>query len=170
MKKTVYLSLGSNSGNRERNLRQAVECLGPLGKVMEVSPIYETEPVGVGPQRWYLNCAVALRTELGPRQLLIRTRQIEKELGRRRMVSIASERKRPRPIDIDILLLGKVVLDSLKLVIPHPAMHQRRFVLEPLAEIAPRVRHPLLKSSVRQMRDAVQTESQSTRRFKNAFV
>jgi len=134
MEKTVYLSLGSNLGDRARNLEAAIERLRSLGEVAAVSSFYETEPVSDIRQPWFLNCAVMLRTEKMPRQLLSAVMAIEQALGRKRTVA-----KGPRTLDIDILLFGPFVVDAPGLVIPHPAMHERRFVLAPLAEIAPRL-------------------------------
>ena len=150
MKKSVYLSLGSNVGDRRANLASAIEKLGELGTVAAVSSFYETEPVEVQQQGWFLNCAVKLETEAMPRQLLRRVLDIEQSMGRKR-----TQAKGPRTIDIDILLFGSSVVEAKGLTIPHPAMHERRFVLEPLAEIAPEVRHPVLKRSAREMRDAL---------------
>ena len=148
MRKTVYLSLGSNLGDRAANLRAATDSLAALGEVLSVSSFYETEPVELTSQPWFLNCAVALATDKMPRQLLGSLLNIEQSMGRRRL-----QPKGPRIIDIDILLFGNSVVDTGALTIPHPAMHERRFVLEPLAEIAPEVRHPVLKRTVREMRD-----------------
>jgi 2-amino-4-hydroxy-6-hydroxymethyldihydropteridine diphosphokinase len=146
----VYLSLGANLGEREANLRTATERLRELGTVTALSSTYETEPLEIREQPWFLNCAVALQTELMPKQLLARIQSIEHELGRRR-----AQKKGPRTIDIDILLFGNAVIETAELVVPHPALHERRFVLEPLAEIAPEVRHPVFKKTIREMRDAL---------------
>ncbi len=150
MRKTVYLSLGSNLGDRAANLSSAIEKLGELGNVRSVSSFYDTEPVDLTAQPSFLNCAVVLETDLMPRQLLSRLQSIEHGMGRRR-----THAKGPRVIDLDILLFGSTVVDIPELVIPHPAMHERRFVLEPLAEIAPETRHPIFKKTIRQLREAL---------------
>jgi 2-amino-4-hydroxy-6-hydroxymethyldihydropteridine diphosphokinase len=143
---TAYLSLGSNIGDREGNLREAITKLEQLGEVKRVSSFYETEPVEFTEQPWFLNCAVELETELTPRELLNELLGIEETMGRKRVQS-----KGPRLIDLDILLFGDKVIRDKSLAIPHPAMQERRFVLEPLAEIAPDARHPVLKKTVCEM-------------------
>ncbi len=142
----VYLSLGSNIGDRESHLRDAIRRLEAVGHVVAVSSLYETEPVEVTDQAWFLNCAIALDTTETPEQLMPALLSIEQEMGRQR-----TQDKGPRNIDIDILLAGDTVINTPALTIPHPDMHQRRFVLEPLAEIAPDACHPVLKKAVRQL-------------------
>ena len=145
--KTVYLSLGSNIGDREGHLRTAVERLSSAGVgVLRISPVYETEPVDYTAQGWFLNLVVEAETELFPLQLLARTSRIERELGRARTVP-----KGPRTLDIDILLYGNSVVQTEKLQIPHPRMAERRFVLAPLADLVPDLRHPVLQKTVREL-------------------
>jgi 2-amino-4-hydroxy-6-hydroxymethyldihydropteridine diphosphokinase len=146
----VYLSLGSNVGGRAGNLNAAIERLRVFGEVVAVSAFYETEPVEFTAQPWFVNCAVALNTEKTPQELLAGILDIEQKLGRRR-----GQKKGPRIIDIDILLCGDAIVDDSGLTIPHPAMHERRFVLEPLAQIAPDVRHPVFKRTIKELRDAL---------------
>jgi len=155
MKKLVYLSLGSNLGDSERYLREAISRLQELGVIRQVSAFYETQPVEVhGEQPWFLNCALAMETELMPLEFLRRMLAVEQSMGR-----IRTEPKGPRTIDIDILLFGNDVLDTPELTVPHPAMHQRRFVLEPLAEIAPSVMHPVFKRTIRELLDSLPADS-----------
>ncbi|MGA3097434.1 MAG: 2-amino-4-hydroxy-6-hydroxymethyldihydropteridine diphosphokinase [Bryobacteraceae bacterium] len=145
--KIAYLGLGSNVGDREANLRAAIERLGaPDLRVLRVSPVYETEPVDCTEQRWFLNLVVEAETSLFPMQLLARAARIERGLGRIRTVP-----KGPRTIDIDILLYGKAVIRSEALEVPHPRMDERRFVLAPLADLAPDLRHPIAHRTVSEM-------------------
>jgi 2-amino-4-hydroxy-6-hydroxymethyldihydropteridine diphosphokinase len=141
--KTVYLSLGSNLGEREDRLGQALLILEREGvAVAKRSSLYETEPQDVPNQPWFLNMAVACQTTLMPLQLMALLLRVEKEIGRVRRPHL---RRGPRPIDLDMLLFAEAVINLPQLMVPHPRMLQRRFVLEPLLEIAPTLRHPVTK-------------------------
>jgi 2-amino-4-hydroxy-6-hydroxymethyldihydropteridine diphosphokinase len=147
MQKTVYLSLGSNTGEREKELQTAIEKLvAPDFEVRRISHVYETAPVDYKDQAHFLNCVVEARTAAFPMRLLARINAIETEMGRRRTIP-----KGPRNIDIDILLFGKFVVDTPKLVIPHAHMAERRFVLEPLVELAPDLRHPVTRQTIKEI-------------------
>jgi 2-amino-4-hydroxy-6-hydroxymethyldihydropteridine diphosphokinase len=146
MRKLAYLSLGSNVGDRAQHLRDAIERLKAMGKVEALSSFYETEPVEVTEQDWFLNCAVALETSESPTRLMEDLLTIERDMGR-----VRNQVKGPRVIDIDILLFGDEVINAPGVTIPHPAMQQRRFVLEPLAEIAADKPHPVLKKTSREL-------------------
>jgi 2-amino-4-hydroxy-6-hydroxymethyldihydropteridine diphosphokinase len=146
MAELVYLSLGANIGDRGKNLRDAISRLQTTEKVIAISSFYETEPVDVARQSWFLNCVVSMETNKSPQQLMEFLLRIEKEMGRRRL-----ETKGPRSIDIDILLFGNAVINTPEVMVPHPAMQRRRFVLEPLAEIASDARHPVLKKTAREL-------------------
>ena len=145
--KLVYLGLGSNLGDRRANLERAIERLGASDlHVRRRSSIYETEPRDLAGQPWFLNQVVEAETSLFPRQLRKRLHRIERDLGRKPAVP-----KGPRIIDLDILLFGDSLVSAPDLEIPHPRMHERRFVLEPLAELAPELRHPRTRHTVREM-------------------
>jgi 2-amino-4-hydroxy-6-hydroxymethyldihydropteridine diphosphokinase len=153
--KTIYFSLGSNLGDREAHLRAAIERLSAAGvHVLRISPVYETEPVDYTDQRCFLNLVLEAETGLFPMQLLSRIGRIERALGRVRTVA-----KGPRTIDIDILLYGQAVVRGSTLEIPHPRMAQRRFVLAPLADLAPGLRHPVTHRSVREMLEAAPAQT-----------
>jgi 2-amino-4-hydroxy-6-hydroxymethyldihydropteridine diphosphokinase len=156
--KTAYLALGSNLGDREAHIREALRLLEEAEvRPLRVSSFYETEPRDLRSQPWFLNIAAAVETRLFPMQLLARIQMIERVLGRKRLVA-----KGPRTIDIDILLYGNFVVKTEALEIPHPRMAERRFVLEPLAEIAPDLRHPELRKTIREL--AAQVAGQVVKR------
>ena len=145
--KRVYLSLGSNIGDRRGNLRAAIDGLPHGGvAITRVSSFYETEPVDLKEQPWFLNCVAEAETHFDPFMLLRALRKVETKMGGKKLVA-----KGPRRIDIDILLYGLETIDTPELQVPHPRMHLRRFVLVPLAEIAPGAVHPILKLTVAQM-------------------
>lgn len=147
MKQTVYLSLGSNVGDGARNLQDAIAALGKSSvQVERVSSVYETEPVDYLDQPWFLNCVVQAETELPALGLLHTLRGIEAEMGSTKLIA-----KGPRLIDIDILLYGNEIIDTPELQVPHSRMHLRRFVLQPLAEIAGDVQHPVSQLSISEL-------------------
>jgi len=147
VEKTAYLSLGSNVGDRAKNLRAAIDELPHVGvAVKKVSSFYETEPVDLREQPWFLNCAVEAETHFDAMTLLRALREIETKMGSKKLVA-----KGPRLIDMDILLYGSETIDAPELQVPHARMHLRRFVLVPLAEIAPEVMHPRMKLTIRQL-------------------
>jgi len=142
----AYLSLGSNLGDRDRYLREAIRRLRSLGRVPAISSLYETQPVELTAQPWFLNCALALETEASPAQLMEQLLAIESAMGRQRI-----QRKGPRIMDLDIVLFADLVVNTPGVTIPHPAMQERRFVLAPLAEIAPSAIHPVLKKTIQEL-------------------
>lgn len=158
---TIYLSLGSNDGAREEQLRKAMQSIDSyVGKIKKVSRIYEGEPVGFESDKRFLNLCLELRTEDGPHQLLLKLEAIEVKLGRLKpsIFSVYTD----RTIDMDIVFFDDVVLNSKDLIIPHPRMHERRFVLEPLAELCPDFIHPVLKKTVQELLDECPDESKLT--------
>jgi len=161
----VYLSLGSNLGSRDSNLKRAIELLhGPELRVARISPVYETAPVDMPDQPWFLNIVVQAETTLGPGELLARTQAVEQALGRKRAAP-----KGPRKIDVDILLYGTSTVDEADLKIPHPAMGQRRFVLEPLADLAPDLCHPVDGRPFREMLAATLDQPARKTSFSTGF-
>ena len=142
----AFLGLGSNEGDRFENISKAVQGLNDTSviRVTNIAPIIETEPVGGPPQGAFLNTVVEIETALSPRQLLFVLQAIERQLGR----VPSKERWAPRPIDLDLLLYNDLVVNEPDLVIPHPRMHERAFVLMPLEQLAPELVHPVLQQSI----------------------
>jgi 2-amino-4-hydroxy-6-hydroxymethyldihydropteridine diphosphokinase len=154
----VYLGLGSNLGDRARNIRCAIAALGRAGvRITRRSSLYATEPLEIRNQPWFLNCVVEAETHLMPRELLGVLRAVEAAAGRRRLI-----RSGPRVLDIDILLFGGAAFANRWLEVPHPRIAERRFVLLPLCEIAPAARHPSLRNA-RQLLAATSDKSRVRR-------
>ena len=152
--KRVYLGLGSNLGGRLANLQSAIDRLQTSDlRITRISSLYETAPVDYRQQPDFLNCVVEAETSLMPMRLLARVESVERAMGRKRQIA-----KGPRNIDIDILLHGQAVVQTAELQIPHPRMDARRFVLQPLAELAPELRHPVHRRSLKQMLAAAPDE------------
>jgi len=142
----VFISIGSNLGDRVRNCRKALEYIGGFAEILRVSSVYETEPVGNEDQPDFINCVAEIETELPPQELLNRTQGVEDRLGR-----VRNERWGSRLIDIDIIFYDDLIIDSEELQIPHVSAHARRFVLEPVTEIAPGKVHPGFGVTVREL-------------------
>ena len=145
--KLIYLSLGSNLGDRAANLESAIAALPEIGvRVLRRSALYETEPVDFLAQPWFLNCVVEAETSLPPELLLAALQGIERQMGSRKLVA-----RGPRLIDLDVLFYDSAVLRTAEIEIPHPRMAERRFVLVPLAELAPELRHPVFQSTIAEL-------------------
>jgi 2-amino-4-hydroxy-6-hydroxymethyldihydropteridine diphosphokinase len=161
MAQMAYLSLGSNMGDPAANLREAIRRLGErAGEITKISALYETEPREFTAQAWFINAVVELQTELSPRALLEAVLGVERAMGRER-----TQWKGPRNIDIDILLYGSEIIHQPGLRIPHPAMHERRFVLAPFVEIAPEAFHPVLLRPLQSLLEALPADAGEVRKL-----
>lgn len=152
MAHTIFLSMGSNLGDRLTNLQDAIRSLPPIIQLLSQSQIYETEPWGYTEQPAFLNLVVKASTELSPKKVLTFIKDIEVALGRK-----ATFRFGPRLIDLDILLYDDLVLNSPRLTIPHPRLSERGFVLIPLAELAPDLIHPVTRKTIQQLLSTIDT-------------
>ena len=153
--KTAYLALGSNLGDRYANLQQAIRILErPAIEIARMSSVFETAPMLLEDQPWFLNQVIEVKTSLFPRQLLHAAQDVERQLGRKRTIANG-----PRSIDVDLLIYGRTVMTCDELTLPHPRMAERRFVLEPLAELAPRLKHPVLKRLMTDLLAATQSQN-----------
>ena len=152
----AYVCLGSNLGDRLQYLKRAIKKIEESDKISikKISSVYESEPMGYENQRWFLNLVLEVKTSLDPFLLLEHLLTIEEQMGRKR-----EKKCGPRNIDIDLLLYHNRIVGSDRLAIPHPRMHQRRFVLIPLAQIAPRLLHPVLKKSVDELLESCEDKS-----------
>ena len=146
---TIYLSLGSNMGDRQENLDKALDFLSRRVRMGEISSVYDTEPIGNPEQPRFLNLVCQAYTRLEPAGLLALAKGIESKLGR------TGKSNAPRPIDIDILLYDEQVIETPELTIPHPKMTERAFVLVPLAEIAPAVVHPVSGKTIKELSEGI---------------
>jgi 2-amino-4-hydroxy-6-hydroxymethyldihydropteridine diphosphokinase len=142
----VFLGLGSNIGNKEVYINKAITFISKLYTVKKTSRLYLTEPVGKITQGWFLNCVVEILTDVDPKKLLSSFKSIERKLGRTKTV-----KNGPRTIDIDILFYGNCVIKTKTLVIPHPLVQERLFVLQPMMDINPDFIHPILKKSIHEL-------------------
>ena len=155
----VYVGLGSNLGDRERSLQEALEKMKriPHTQWLRTSQWHETDPVGVPPQGKFLNGTAELETSLPPGDLLAHLQRIERELGR----PAGHDSRSPRVIDLDLLAYDSLVLNEPNLKIPHPRLHERLFVLAPLAELSPDWKHPVLERTVRELRSQCGSSAES---------
>lgn len=157
-REVAYISFGSNMGDREKNCRLGIEMLACVSdvEVKARSKLYQTSPVDFQDQDWFVNGALKLETALPPLELLVILKNIERSAGREK----APVKFGPRILDMDIVLYGRHIVNSEELIIPHPRMHKRGFVLQPLCDIDPNIVHPLMQKSVRYLLDHLHDESQ----------
>ncbi len=156
----IYFGLGTNLGVREDNLRAAIREISKDFTIEKSSPIYESEPVGVVNQPKFLNMVLRTFTDIAAHDVLARLKEIEKRLGR-----VKSEINGPRLIDIDILFYGDAVIETNDLVIPHPRLQERAFVMVPMMDVAPELMHPIFKKSIRELSAALGDFSHAVRRI-----
>ncbi len=153
----VYIGVGSNLGDKKRNIKKAIALLKEKCKILKLSSLYKTEPVGYKNQDWFLNCAIKIKTRLNPKELFIFLKSIEKILGRAGTI-----KNGPRTIDLDMLFYGNKIIKTKNLAVPHPRLHKRAFVLEPLEEICSGlvrpIVHPILKKSIKELKSGLKSK------------
>lgn len=142
----VYLGLGSNKGDKEGQIKKALILISNICDIKRVSPLYLTQPVGYAEQEWFLNCVAEVETEADPKKLLSAFKSIEKKLRRTKTV-----KNGPRAIDIDILFYADQIVTTKDLVIPHPRLHERLFVLQPMMDLNPEFVHPVFQKTIREL-------------------
>jgi len=157
----VFIGIGSNIGNKEENIRKAIGLIKEKCKILRISSLYETEPIGFKKQDWFLNCAIEIETEFEPLELLNFLQSIEKKMGR-----VKTIKNGPRIIDLDILFYDNKIINEKGLAVPHPRLHERLFVLEPLKEICSDFVHPVLKKSISELHSLV-NKSQFVMQLRN---
>ncbi|MEM0466899.1 MAG: 2-amino-4-hydroxy-6-hydroxymethyldihydropteridine diphosphokinase [Candidatus Thermoplasmatota archaeon] len=160
----VYLGLGSNIGDKEKNIQKAIRSIRELYSITKISKLYHTEPVGYKQQDWFLNCAVEIETDVHPEIILASLQMIEKKIGR-----TETRVNGPRTIDIDLLFYGDKIMNRVNLTIPHPRLHDRRFVLQPLLDLNPGFQHPILKKTIRELYDNLSAPEQ-VQLYKESFL
>ncbi|MFQ3676242.1 MAG: 2-amino-4-hydroxy-6-hydroxymethyldihydropteridine diphosphokinase [Endomicrobiia bacterium] len=156
----VYVSLGSNLGNRRNNILASIKYIKQFAKIIKKSFLYETSPVGYLDQPYFFNCAIQIETDLGPMTLLDKLKSIEKLMGRKKTVRWTN-----RIIDLDILFYNNSIIQTQKLFIPHKELHKRKFVLYPLEDIAPDYIHPILKKTIFQLKYTFKDNLQEIRKL-----
>lgn len=149
----AYIGIGSNLGDKEKNIKKAIDLVKDKCRILKVSSLYETEPVGYKKQDWFLNCVIKIKTETKPKELFAFLKSIEKKLGRIKII-----KNGPRIIDLDVLFYGNKIIKTRNLVVPHPRLHKRAFVLEPLEEICNGLVHPVLKKSIKELKSALKSK------------
>ena len=159
----VFIGIGSNLGDKEDNIRKSLGLMKNQLKVLKISSLYETKPVGYKKQDMFLNCAIQSSTKLSPIELLEFLQSIEKRLGRVRTI-----KNGPRTIDLDILIYDDNVINQKKLIVPHPRLHERQFVLEPLKELKPSLMHPVMKKTIGELYDSLE-KKESARIYKKGY-
>ena len=159
--KTVYIGIGGNLGDPYENCMKAVEIIKeqPFCEIKALSPFYRTQPVGIEGDNWFINAVLSINTSLSSGELIEMLLDIEKEMGRTR----SAIRWESRIIDLDVLLFGNDIINDKNLIVPHPRMHLRRFVMAPMADIAPELVHPVLGKSMAEILDEIPLEEQEVR-------